>query len=61
MERKKMEPEKKKEIPHNPYVTINGEEPETPTSFFRSRRFIALGVLVALFFGVVSYLEVFAH
>jgi hypothetical protein len=53
--------EKKEEIPNKPYVTINGKEPEVPTSFLHSRRFIAVGVITALFMGAVSYLWIFAH
>jgi len=41
--------------PDLPYVTIEGEVPLEPTSFFQTRKFLAMGFLVAVVVGVFFY------
>jgi hypothetical protein len=48
-----------KPIENHPYVTVNGEEPEIPKSFFHSRTFLIIGVSFALLIGVSTYFLMF--
>jgi hypothetical protein len=44
------------------YVTIDGEEPEEPTNFIHSKKFIAIaGSIGLLFGGYISYIMFFVR
>ena len=42
-----------------PYVTIDGEEPPIPSSFFHTKKFLALGFCAAMFMGILAYLFIY--
>lgn len=48
------------QIKAHPYVTIDGKEPQQPTSILHSRKFLLGGFLIALLIGVASYFWIFA-
>jgi len=48
-----------KVIEKHPYVTINGQEPEEPVSFFHTKKFYLSGAAFAVFAGLIMYFLVF--
>jgi hypothetical protein len=47
------------EVEKHPYVTIDGVEPEEPTSFFHTKKFYLSGVIFAVLAGLIMYFLVF--
>jgi hypothetical protein len=51
----------KTEIEKRPYVTIDGQEPEEPASFFHTKKFYLSGAAFAIFAGLIAYAFIFSH
>jgi hypothetical protein len=50
---------KKKHVENHPYVTINGVEPEVPTSFLHTKKFLAVAFTITIFMGLIMYFFIF--